>query len=67
MDHADAESPERVSGMATPLPNGIVQTIAATTAARNVKNPNFILDVRKKAAVRKNIDIGKSAKNATEA
>jgi hypothetical protein len=31
---------------ATPLPNGTVQTIAATMAAVNVKNPRFILDVR---------------------
>jgi len=44
MDHIDAESAERVSGMATPLPNGIVQTIAATIAAMNVKNPNFLLE-----------------------
>jgi hypothetical protein len=67
MNHADAESPERVSGMATPLPNGIVQTIAAAIAAMNVKNPNRVLDVLKKAAPRKNIDIGRSVRNVTEA
>lgn len=66
MDHVDAESAESVSGIATPLPNGITQTTAATITVMSVKNPNFVLDVRKKAAPRKNIEIGKRMKKLTE-
>lgn len=66
-DHVDAERPERVSGIATPLPNGMIQTSAATIAVANVKNPNFVLDVRKKATPIKTVDTGRSAKKATEA
>lgn len=65
--HVDAESPEIVSGIATPLPNGTAQTIAATTATMSVKNPSFVLDVRKKATLKKNNDIGKKTKKVTEA
>jgi len=67
INHVDIESAERVSGMATPLMNGIIQTIVATMAAMNVKNPSFILGTRKKAAPIKNIEIGKSVKKVTEA
>lgn len=33
MNHVDAKSAERGSGMATPLPNGIVHTMAAIIAS----------------------------------
>jgi hypothetical protein len=35
---------QAISETATPLPNGIVQTIAATMAAVNVNDPRFILN-----------------------
>lgn len=36
MDHVDAESAARVSGMATPPPCGIAQTSDATMAAKSI-------------------------------
>ena len=53
--------------MTTPLPKGIVQTTAAAATAMNVKKPNLLLELLKKAMPRKNSDIGKSTKKATEA
>lgn len=67
MDHVDAESAERVSGIATPLPNGIAQTMAAIIATRKVNKPSFNLAVCKKAMPRRNMDIGNSMKKITEA
>jgi len=70
MDRADAESAEMVSGIATPrtnlIENCIIQTAAATKAARKVNNPIFTLPVRKKVAQIMNVDMGKSAKKITE-
>jgi hypothetical protein len=71
MEHVDAETAERASGIATPEPNGIVQyithTTTATAANRKVNKPNFTLASSKNVALRTSIDIGKNTKKPTEA
>lgn len=69
--HKLAARAESVSGIATPgtylSKNSAIHTIAANRAIERVSRPILALDARKKDAVTKSIDIGKSTKKATEA